>query len=218
MINKNQPESPLVFDNKNIYHQAGHAAAICLGNKQKGLPAVFFQVTVETIDDKNGVTRRSPVTHPKYRIKIDGGRLIQNLPMSFAEAIHNLSKLQQDEFRRAFEADVINILVGSLAEAKYVLSQDNEVFNPHLINLNALYFYGGSADLEVIQAYMNCFISDKADRERKLTELFLAAFNFVNHRSNWSAINALAQYILNESGDIFGCEDIASILEAKLAA
>jgi hypothetical protein len=40
--------SPLTSVGKrNAYHQAGHAAAICLGNRQKKLPAVHFQVSIK---------------------------------------------------------------------------------------------------------------------------------------------------------------------------
>jgi hypothetical protein len=72
--------------------------------------------------------------------KIEGGRLIQNLSLSFAEVTRFFSWPQQQEYLCAFEADVINLLAGSLAEAKYMASKDNENFNTHLINLDALHF------------------------------------------------------------------------------
>jgi hypothetical protein len=35
------------IDSRVAYHQAGHAAAIYLGNKQKQLPAVYFQIIIK---------------------------------------------------------------------------------------------------------------------------------------------------------------------------
>jgi hypothetical protein len=35
----------------------------------------------------------------------------------------------------AFEADIINLLIGPLAEAKYVYNKDGELFNHQLIGL-----------------------------------------------------------------------------------
>ena len=43
---------------------------------------------------------------------------------------------------------MINILVGPLAEAKYITQRDGELINPRLINLNTLHDYGGTSDLE----------------------------------------------------------------------
>ncbi|MGR9086220.1 MAG: hypothetical protein ACU841_04000 [Gammaproteobacteria bacterium] len=47
----------------------------------------------------------------------------------------------------------MNLLAGPLAEAKYVAPRDNELMPPRLIDLNALHFYGGSADLKVVDDY-----------------------------------------------------------------
>jgi hypothetical protein len=81
-----------------------------------------------------------------------------------------------------------------LAEAKYVALRDGEAFNANLVNLGALHFYGGSPDIEVINEYMECFIPQRAERGQKLAELFLAAFSFVNKRSNWLAISCPGRF------------------------
>ncbi|MDA1343267.1 MAG: hypothetical protein O2966_05270 [Proteobacteria bacterium] len=71
--------------------------------------------------------------------------------------------------------------------------------------------------MAVITEYLECFILHKLEREWKLAELFLVAFNFVNKRSNWNAITALAEFILDtpreDSKDIIQCEDVISLLE-----
>jgi hypothetical protein len=214
-----QSDTRIIIDKRIAYHQAGHAAAIYLGNKQKQLPAVHFQIIIKPQEWDGQQSARFMRKHGQYTAKVEGGRLIQSLPMSFAEATQYFSWPEQEECLCAFEADVINLLAGSLAEAKYVASRDNEVFNPNLVYLGALKFYGGSSDLEVITEYLECFMLHKAERDRKLAELFLAAYHFVNKRSNWRAISALADCILDtpkaESKDIILCEEVISLLESS---
>ena len=210
-----QADSRIRIDKKNAYHQAGHAAAIYLGNKQKQLPAVHFQIIIKPQEWDGQQSDRFTRKHGKYTAKVEGGRLIQSLPMSFSEATQYFSWPEQEECLCAFEADVINLLAGSLAEAKYVASRDNEVFNPNLVYLGALKFYGGNSDLEVITEYLECFMLHEAERDRKLAELFLAAYNFVNKRSNWRAISALADFIRDEPKDIIQCEEVISLLESS---
>lgn len=189
-------------------HEAGHAAAIYLGNKRKGLPPVFFQIFITPV---NGDFHSSPflTTDTKYIANLDGGRLIHTLPSSIEEATHDFSSAQIIGYQRAFEADMINMLVGSLAEAKYIA----ERINPRLIYLNAVYYFDATAELEAVNEYLDCFIANSELRKQKITELFLAAFNFVNERSNWQAITALADYIVNEDKSVVGCNEVIDVLE-----
>jgi hypothetical protein len=126
----------------------------------------------------------------------------------------DFSSTQKQAYQRAFEADIINLLVGPLAEANYVAMRDDEPINPRLVNLNALHHYGGSSDLETINEYLDCLSANRAQREKKLSELFLAAFNFISDRSNWHAIMALADYILADCKNIIECEEIIAVLDA----
>ncbi|MFZ2404020.1 MAG: hypothetical protein WAW41_02710, partial [Methylobacter sp.] len=122
-------------------HEAGHAAAIYLGNKRKRLPPVFFQIFITPV---NGGFQSSPfLSKPetKYIANIDGGRLIHTLPSSIEEATSGFSSAQRMGYQCAFEADMINMLAGSLAEAKYITERDGEPVNPRLIYLNALYYF-----------------------------------------------------------------------------
>lgn len=210
-----QADSRIGISRRAAYHQAGHVAAVYLGNKQKQLPAVHFQIIIKPQEWDGQQSDRFTRKHGKYTAKVEGGRLIQSLPMSFSEATQYFSWPEQEECLCAFEADVINLLAGSLAEAKYVASRDNEVFNPNLVYLGALKFYGGNSDLEVITEYLECFMLHEAERDRKLAELFLAAYNFVNKRSNWRAISALADFIRDEPKDIIQCEEVISLLESS---
>lgn len=206
---------------RNAYHQAGHAAAIYLGNKHAQLPALHFQIVIKPYEqDRRQIDRFAGIycNYSKHSVKVEGGRLIQSLPLLLAESSRNLSSTKENPYGKAFEADVINLLAGSVAEAKYVASRDNEVFNAKLINLNALHFYGGSSDLKVISEYMEWFLPNEIDRDQKLDKLFSAAFSFVNKQSNWRAISALAESILVEPNDIISCEKIISLLDSCMEA
>jgi len=196
-------------------HEAGHATAIHLGNKQKRLPPVFFQIFIPPMKGdfhSSQFLNKPPTT--QYIANIDGGRLIHTLPSSIEEATDGFSSAQKIAYQRAFEADMINILVGPLAEAKYITQRDGELFNSRLIHLNALHYFGGTSDLESVNEYLECFLSNSELREQKITELFLAAFSFVNERSNWRAITALADYIISEDKSIIECNEIIAVLGA----
>jgi hypothetical protein len=206
------------LNRKTAIHEAGHAAAIYLGNKQKHLPPVFFQIIIK---EPNSDFQSAACLCKSYDscnnciTKIDGGRLIHTLPSSFEEAVRGFSSTQKQAYQRAFEADIINLLVGPLAEANYVAMRDDEPINPRLVNLNALHNYGGSSDLEAINEYLDCLFANRARREKKLSELFLTAFNFISDRSNWCAIMALADYIQADSkNNTIECEEIIAVLDA----
>lgn len=202
---------------KTAIHEAGHAAAIYLGNKEKQLPPVFFQLIIKEMNSdfqSNGCLCKSYDSCNNCITKIEGGRLIHTLPSSVDEATSDFSSTQKQAYQRAFEADIINLMVGPLAEANYVALRDDEPINPCLVNLNALHFYGGASDLETINEYLECFIADKEQRKKKLSELYLAAFNFINDNSNWRAIMALADYILADTKNILECEEIIAVLDA----
>ncbi|MBK8814579.1 MAG: hypothetical protein IPN42_03285 [Methylococcaceae bacterium] len=200
------------IDTKIIYHLAGHAASIYLNNKQKQLPAVHFQINIKQLENEqsfkcfnNGRNHGSAI--------IEGGRLIQSLPLAFAVATRYFTPFQQEQYRCSFEADVVNLLAGALAEAKYVAICDNEHFTPNLLNFEALKFYSGKSDLELIAEYMECYIPRQVDREQKLKELFLESFNFVNKRLHWKAITKLANYIRHENKSIISCEEATAMLK-----
>lgn len=210
--------SHLKIHKRIAYHQAGHSASIYLGNKQKQLPAVHFQIIIKLQERDPQQSDRYRLTAGKYAAKLEGGRLFQSLPISFAEAARYFSNDQQERFRCAFEADIINLLAGPLAEAKYVALCDGETFNANLVNLNALHFYGGSSDIEVINEYMACLSPHTHEREEKLAELFWAAFSFVNEAESWQKITALAESIRYQPVGVIPCEDITSLLDSDVTS
>jgi len=195
-------------------HEAGQAAAIYLGNKQKRLPPVFFQIFITPVKDDFQSSRFLNNPNTKYIANIDGGRLIHTLPSSIEEATDGFSPVQVIAYRRAFEADMINMLAGPLAEAKYIAQRGVEPINFHPLHLNTLYYFNGTSEFESINEYLECFLENSALRKQKIAELFVAAFGFINERSNWHAITALADYIVSANKSVIECNEIISVLEA----
>ena len=113
----------------------------------------------------------------------------------------------------AFEVDIINLLIGPLTEAKHIYETDGEVFDHQLVNLHTLNNYGGSSDLALVNEYMQSFSACKQQQGKKLDELFVQAFNFINDQANWAAITRLANYILNNNKDVISCEEVVSLVE-----
>jgi hypothetical protein len=124
-----RPEPGNPIDPRTAYHQAGRAVAICLGNRQKQLPDVHFQIVIKP-QDGPGRSSRKPCP---FKATLEGGRLIQNLTQSFAEVTQTLSLPDQEQCRRAIESDIANLLAGPLAEAKYVALRDARSFNANLV-------------------------------------------------------------------------------------
>jgi hypothetical protein len=205
------------------FHEAGHAAGIHLNNKAKQLPPIFFKIIFK---DMGGVTEADVMayqtTHDDCIARVEGGRLIESLPPSIDSLVRELTKHNDamvqliNDYMMAFEADIINLLIGPLAEAKHVAENDDELFNHQLVNLKALRNYGGSSDLALVNEYLHSYSAVKQQREEKLDELFTVAFNFVNDSANWAAITKLANYILNGSRNIIGCEEIVSMLDESI--
>jgi len=185
------------------FHEAGHAASIYLGNKQKKLPAVFFQIKI----------KKANKTTPQTSAKVIDGHLIQNLPIAGLDDFQSLSKVDQLNYQSAYEADVINLLVGPLAEAKYVSIRDDEFFNFNLLNTHALNYYGGSSDVKKAYNYLEYFIPSENEREIKMVELFFQAFQFIENQNNWKYILNLAHYILASEKDIISCEEAIDVFK-----
>jgi hypothetical protein len=211
--------SPLV-GKRNAYHMAGHIAAIHIGNSQKGLIAVHFKIAIQSCEKENGSKGRFARIPKKFAYKLEGGRLLPDLSFSsFQDVTRRLSATQKLQCQCAIEADVINLLAGSLAEAKYVAQRDGEVFNANLVYLGALKYYGGSQDMEIINEYMECMYEEnKIESKKKMAELFLAAYSFVNEQSNWLAITRLAEAIHCNSEDTFTCEELIALLDLNIQA
>ncbi len=205
------------------FHEAGHAAGIHLNNKARQLPPVFFKIIFKEMSDVTAADVMAYQTsHDDCIARIEGGRLIELLPPSVESLVHELTEHNDamaqlaKDYMTAFEADIINLLIGPLAEAKHVADTDDELFNHKLVNLDALKNYGGSSDIALAKEYLQSFSADKQQQDEKLAELFNAAFDFINNAENWAAITRLADYILGSSENIIDCEEIFSTLDQSV--
>ncbi len=203
------------------FHEAGHAAAIYLNNKARNLPPIFFQIIFKEISDTadyDGFV--SEGSHDDCVARVEGGRLIQSLPYSVDGLAHKLVDHNEamaplvKDYIRAFEADIINLLIGPLAEAKYVHNRDDELFNHQLVNLKSLENYGGSSDISLAREYIENFSASREQQDEKLHELFFLACDFVKDPLNWKSITELANHILVSDKAIISCEEVASVLQS----
>ncbi|MCX7086906.1 MAG: hypothetical protein NTV00_02510 [Methylococcales bacterium] len=195
------------------YHEAGHAAAIHFNNRLKQLPPVFFKILLEDIAN---------CASSECVASIKGGRLIQGLPFVFNDGMTEISTCRDsvmfrftEGYHPAFEADIVNLLVGPLAEAKCVALMDDELFHPQLLLAHALKNYGGEDDLAVVNDYLHSYSADKQVRDESLTYFLNQAFYFVNDYKNWKAITRLADYILASDDNEISCEEAVFILDRQ---
>ena len=196
------------------FHEAGHAAAIYLYNKQKQLPPVHFQIAIKAQDRQiDSPLNTCSLAYDHYAAVVEGGRLIHSLPVALLESAHYFSATKQDSYQTAFEADMINLLIGPLAEAKHVALRDDEQFNAKLVNINALHNYGGTSDLNEVHEYLNIFIATRSQHKETMVELFDKAFQFISTPTHWKAIERLADYILKNNKNIISCEEAIAVLD-----
>ena len=201
------------------FHEAGHAVAIYLNNKSRNLPPVFFQIIFNDSDKASyydGLGFES--THDHSIARVEGGRLIQSFPHEVDDLVNELVEQNEaiiplvEDYINAFEADIINLLVGPLAEAKYVYNRDDERFSYKMLNLKSLKNYGGNSDLFLVREYVESLSKSKLLQNIKIDELFAIAYEFVSDASNWKAITKLADFMLQSNKNIISCEEVVSLL------
>ncbi|MGR9114122.1 MAG: hypothetical protein ACU85E_00005 [Gammaproteobacteria bacterium] len=203
------------------FHEAGHAAAIYLCNLKKQLPPVHFQITLGALCGTGSQPLPIKIlSKPNWVATVEGGHLIHSLPVAVIENSCYFSDHESIGYQQACEADIINLLAGPLAEAKYVAQRDDEYINDRLINVNSLKYYGGTSDLHKVDEYLDGLIGKKNKTERleKLNELFLAAFEFIDEPVHWQAINDLAHFILQNDQDIISCEEAIAVMDKSISS
>ncbi len=184
------------------FHEAGHAAAIHFHNADKQLPPVYFDIKIQKADNE------------RLMAQVIDGYLVQHLAYNSDHKPLGLDAKDEKDYRCAFEADIVNLLVGPLSEARYVAFRDNETFNSDLINIHALqHYYGGASDIRRANQYLSWLIEDEQKQQQKLTELLNQAFKFVNNQRHWQAIRRLAEYILDNQETIISCEQAIAVFE-----
>lgn len=205
------------------FHEAGHAAGIHLNNQAKYLPSLSFKIIFKEMSCViEADTKTHQMHHNDCSARVEGGRLVELLPSFICGPMRELTEHKdpvaqfEKSHRVNFEADIINLLIGPLAEAKYVAHTDDELFNHKLVNFKALKNYGGSSDISLTNEYLRYLSADEQRRDEILNELFLEAFNFVNDDENWAAITKLAHYILNSHKSVIYHEEIVLMLDQAI--
>lgn len=204
------------------FHEAGHAAGIYLNNKARQLSPVIFNIVFKaTIRETDGRSFQS--IHGDCLARVEGGRLIEPLPNFIHNVASGITAHNEPEepfsdlYKAIFEADIINLLIGPLAEAKYIANIDNELFSRQLFNMNALNFYGGESDIAKVNEYFQSCSADEKQNEQKLNALFNEAFDFVNNDAHWQAITQLVIHMLASRSERMDCEEIVSQLDHAMA-
>jgi len=186
------------------FHEAGHVVSIYLGNKEKQLPPVFFQIKLTRESNQSDI----------LKAQVIDGQLIQGLPVVVLDNLADLSDSEKHSYQCAYEADVINLLAGPLAEARYISIRDDEVLNMNLLTTHSLeQYYGGQSDIQKAYAYLEYFIADPRRREITMLELFVQAWQFIQEQKNWTCILNLAHYILDSDKDCITSEDAIKIID-----
>lgn len=208
------PTYPQELIRQIAFHEAGNAAAIYICNQQKNLPPVYFRFTFNENSSTLNHAMSTYTLPPAHRVvKLEGGRLIHTLPESVNRLCDNFSNVDKQACRLAFQADIVNLLAGLIAEAKNVAFRGNKLQPSDRIKINAITYYRRSSDLKIVHEYLDCLFPDSTQPDNKIYELFAEAHNFVNNFSNWKAINALAVYILSSQKSIIDCEEIIHLLD-----
>ncbi|MGZ8144188.1 MAG: hypothetical protein ACXW0L_06795, partial [Methylosarcina sp.] len=145
--------------------------------------------------------------------EIEGGRLIEAMPLDLLESIDYFSITSTDAYQTAFEADIINLLIGAVAEAKHIALRDKGFFDVDDVTLSSLHRYGGTSDLEEAYNYLESSIASKQRREEKIAELFHQAVGFITKPAHWHAIEHLADYLLTHKENTVSCENAIAVLE-----
>jgi len=188
---------------RTAFHEAGHAAAIHLRNKQQQLPPIYFEIQIKRPLNGKG----------EFAAKVIDGNLTQNLPIAMLESFATLSGSQHHSCQLAYEADIINLLAGPLAEAKYIALRDGAGFDLKFASIQNLTNFGGLTDVERVYEYLEYFIAARILREQALQTLWEQAFLFVNHPQNWQGIFSLAQHILLSRQEIICCDEAIMVLD-----
>ena len=199
------------------YHEAGHATAIYLYNKQQQLPSIFFQIHLKNYEDIKQLTAQDINYQGDYVAEIEGGCLIENLALNLSVSKNEINPNEREEYYRALNADVINLLAGSIAEQNYLILRDNEIINEELLNIRNLGRYGNYSDMQKINNYLR-FLSDcPVEQQQKLTLLLKESFSFITHPQTWKAVTAVAHYILDSQKQEVHCEDVFQVIDDCIA-
>ena len=196
------------------FHEAGHVTALYRCKKHNNFPDSFFPDDIKLLcSNKRLSTNPFQYKHGKIALPISGERNIIPPPVSLIETRKLKPLFDKNTYQPAYEANIINLLAGSLAEAKYISLRDDESFNAHLIHVNALEFYSGTFDLENAYVHLENYINVPQMPHEVMSKLFKKAFAFIDAPTNWKVIASLANYILKNNKKIVSCAEAFAVLD-----
>ena len=199
------------------YHEAGHATSIYLYNKRQKLPPIFFEIHVKNHHDIEALALENKDFPPtNIAAQIEGGCLVENLALTLTLNDDEFSEDEKKEYRLALNADMINLLAGSIAEKNYIIKRDNEILRADMLNTNVWGREGNHSDMQKINHYLNFFSESPIEQQQKLSELVKQSFDFITEFSTWNAIKAVALYILESSSEHIHCEEIFKVVDKSL--
>lgn len=199
------------------YHEAGHATAIYLYNKQQQLPPVFFEIQIKNhVNIKQLIADNKGFSKAHIAAEIKGGCLIENLALNLSVNKNEIADNEKAEYFHALDADVINLLAGPLAEKNYVIQRDNEVISAELLNIQTLSQEGNYSDMKKINHYLNFFSDCPLERQQKLSQLLKQSFHFITHPQTWKAVDAVARHILESQNQWIHCEEVFKIIDKSV--
>lgn len=193
------------------FHTAGQAAAIYLRNKRMNLPSVPFRVLINIPQSQQQAFKLTPIK--RYQIRIEGGQLVKSFAVSLTEVTDELVRQQQQYYQQLSDADIINIMAGPIAEAKYVAERDNEIITPRLVSFNALGFYNGMDEITTVSNYLQNRRLNAEEQHKTMINLYLTSFIFVGDAPVWRAINELANHFLTTQQMILEADEIGTVLD-----
>ncbi len=145
--------------------------------------------------------------------------MIENLALnlSVSQSESEIDPTEKTKYYRALNADVINLLAGSLAEQNYLILRDNEVINVDLVNIKNLSRYGNYSDMQKINNYLRFFSDCPKEQQQKLSQLLKESFIFISSPKIWKAITAVANYLLKCKKQQIHCEEVFKIIDTSIA-
>jgi hypothetical protein len=212
MLRNYQPNDFVALNSQELnqriaYHEAGHATAIYLYNKQQQLPPIYFRIRLKNYAEMTALKQDGVAA------SLEGGCLIQNLALSFVECENYMSAQEKSAYYSALEADIVNLLAGAVAEAYYVYRADNEVLTAHLLGVHALRNYGSLYDLQKIAEYLHYLSNSSAQQNKKISQLLAHTFEFIVQPKIWQAVESVAKFILNCQKQIISCEEVFAVID-----
>ena len=210
---KSRRPPPPLHQKQYAFHNAGHLVAIYVNDGNERLNRSYFHIK---LDDFN-----SNETDSVHQVIRNGHRNMAYSNagcsmQSIAAAVEDASPSYADacrENKSLLEAEIISLLAGPLAEARYIHDEDNEPMTHYLVDLEALKSYGGYDDLILVQENLNALSQDPSERERKLAELFKTAFDFIVNELNWKVVSQLAESLYRKKSMSYG--EVVAMFEAN---